>query len=76
MLLLVPPHPHFSLENPFILQPVLQQPALPGVSVDSTECEKGSVVSVRLGSVVPCLVFQVSSIPVAVAMAKYPNKAA
>lgn len=50
--------------------------SLPGVPVDSTEREKGSVISVRLGSVVLCLVFQVSSIPVAVAVAKYPNKAA
>lgn len=52
------------------------QLSLPGVPVDSTECEKGSVISIRLGSVVLCLVFQVSSIPIAVVVAKYPSKAA
>lgn len=52
------------------------QLSLPGVPVDATECEKGSVISIQLGSVVLCLVLQASSIPVAVTVAKYPSKAA
>lgn len=64
--------PFFSSETIYILQLGLQHLALPDVSVGPTDCEKDSMVSVRLGSAVLCLVFQVSSIPVAVA--KYPQQ--